>query len=330
MKKNIPKVVKDLCWKKWVGEHVSKTKCFCCEMNDVTMNQFHCGHVQAEAEGGSLSVENLRPICAGCNLSMGKENLFDFKKRCGFGRSENRRERSEDQIFYKKFDSFADIEKLNCIVPDIQRDIIPEHVEEIRSYIQRMHEKGKEPILSTLDIAKWGTKYFLCDGQHRFVALQQFFRQGFKIPIHCMIYEVNSQEEIADIFLTKNQNCPLPSYLTQEQSSKQSSLGLKELQAYLVSRYTVVFKHSKTSRPYIYINDFMDQFAELIKEKEISSFVSYFEELNQACYLRLKDLNRRPEEKRKLGISDRMMNFWDEHGIYVGYKTTGPNTLLDL
>lgn len=83
-RKSIPKVLKDLAWNKWVGDDVAKTKCLCCGVNDIKMNSFHCGHVVAEANGGTLSVENLKPICAACNLSMGTENMDEFKLRCGF------------------------------------------------------------------------------------------------------------------------------------------------------------------------------------------------------------------------------------------------------
>jgi len=86
-KKTIPKVVKDLSWNKWIGENVARHKCLCCETNEISMSSFHCGHVIAEANGGLMSVENLRPICKACNLSMGTENMNDFKKRCGFGLS---------------------------------------------------------------------------------------------------------------------------------------------------------------------------------------------------------------------------------------------------
>jgi len=83
-KKSIPKVVKDLSWAKWVGDDVAKTKCLCCGINEIKMNSFHCGHVVAEANGGSTSVENLRPICAACNTSMATENMDVFRARCGF------------------------------------------------------------------------------------------------------------------------------------------------------------------------------------------------------------------------------------------------------
>jgi hypothetical protein len=81
----IPKILKDLCWYTWVGKTVASHTCLCCERMEIRMNSFECGHVLAEAKGGQLSVENLRPICGGCNRSMGSENLEDFKRRCGFG-----------------------------------------------------------------------------------------------------------------------------------------------------------------------------------------------------------------------------------------------------
>jgi len=83
-KKSIPKVVKDLSWNKWIGDDVAKAKCLCCNVNEIKMSSFHCGHIIAEANGGSTTVDNLRPICSACNLSMGTENMNTFKNKCGF------------------------------------------------------------------------------------------------------------------------------------------------------------------------------------------------------------------------------------------------------
>jgi hypothetical protein len=83
-KKSIPKVVKDLSWNKWIGEDVARAKCMCCGVNEIKMSSFHCGHVIAEANGGKLSIENLKPICSACNLSMRTENMDEFRNRCGF------------------------------------------------------------------------------------------------------------------------------------------------------------------------------------------------------------------------------------------------------
>lgn len=84
VKKGIPKVLKDHVWTRWVGDDVARTACLCCGLNEIKMNHFHCGHVVAEAMGGATSVENLRPICAPCNLSMGTQSMDAFRVKCGF------------------------------------------------------------------------------------------------------------------------------------------------------------------------------------------------------------------------------------------------------
>ena len=49
------------------------------------MNSFHCGHVISEADGGPTTVDNLRPVCATCNLSMRTQNMEKFKGQHGLG-----------------------------------------------------------------------------------------------------------------------------------------------------------------------------------------------------------------------------------------------------
>jgi len=78
-KKNIPKAVRMAVWNTYIGETVGKTHCMVCNINAITQMNFHCAHVVAEALGGQTTVDNLRPTCAACNLSMGKQNLNEFK-----------------------------------------------------------------------------------------------------------------------------------------------------------------------------------------------------------------------------------------------------------
>ena len=84
-KKTIPKILKDLTWQRWIGDHIAKAKCLCCGINEIKMNSFHCGHVVAEADGGPTTVDNLRPVCATCNLSMRTQNMNTFKETHGLG-----------------------------------------------------------------------------------------------------------------------------------------------------------------------------------------------------------------------------------------------------
>jgi 5-methylcytosine-specific restriction endonuclease McrA len=79
-KKAIPKTVKKATWDRWIGKDVGVTKCLCCEHQEIRQFEFHCGHVVAESKGGKTTVDNMRPICAQCNLSMGSMDMNEFKK----------------------------------------------------------------------------------------------------------------------------------------------------------------------------------------------------------------------------------------------------------
>jgi hypothetical protein len=82
-KKTIPVALKRKVWDHWVGEQLGKTKCPCCKLTDITQLNFSCGHINAEANGGSLHVTNLRPICGSCNSSMGTKNMNEFIREYG-------------------------------------------------------------------------------------------------------------------------------------------------------------------------------------------------------------------------------------------------------
>ena len=44
----------------------------------MTQLNFICGHIVSGYNGGKINVDNLRPICMSCNLSMGTKNMQDF------------------------------------------------------------------------------------------------------------------------------------------------------------------------------------------------------------------------------------------------------------
>ena len=69
-KANIPKAIREQVWLQTLGK-VYESKCYIswCE-NMISVFDFHVGHDQPESKGGTLDVNNLKPICARCNLSM--------------------------------------------------------------------------------------------------------------------------------------------------------------------------------------------------------------------------------------------------------------------
>jgi len=83
VKQTIPKKLKEFIWKTYCNnknfDYNQNIECpitFC--TNIISLNKFHCGHIISEANGGNLQVKNLQPLCANCNISMGKKNWKDY------------------------------------------------------------------------------------------------------------------------------------------------------------------------------------------------------------------------------------------------------------
>ena len=83
-KETISKSHKELVWNKFIGEEFLKYKCLCCKTRHIKINDFHCGHILAEANGGTQELNNLRPICRQCNQGMGTMHMLDYIKKCGY------------------------------------------------------------------------------------------------------------------------------------------------------------------------------------------------------------------------------------------------------
>jgi hypothetical protein len=85
MKKDrIPATVRNSVWNKYIGISLGKAECYCCKMEPVTRANFHCGHIVSENRGGKITINNLRPICAHCNSSMGTTDMNEFMQKYGF------------------------------------------------------------------------------------------------------------------------------------------------------------------------------------------------------------------------------------------------------
>jgi hypothetical protein len=80
-KVTIPQSLRAAVWDKYIGRKIGEIECLVCNAALISQLNFHCGHVVAEANGGTISIDNLRPICKSCNCSMGTNNLEDYKNR---------------------------------------------------------------------------------------------------------------------------------------------------------------------------------------------------------------------------------------------------------
>ena len=67
-------------WMTYIGKSAEVPCPIGCH-NRINVFNFEKGHVVASYNNGPRTVENLRPICAPCNKSMGTENMLDYIAR---------------------------------------------------------------------------------------------------------------------------------------------------------------------------------------------------------------------------------------------------------
>jgi hypothetical protein len=78
-KARISKQFKKELWTKYCGEKMVND-CWCCK-KAIDALTYHAGHILAEANGGPVTLDNLRPICTDCNVAMGTENMKDYANK---------------------------------------------------------------------------------------------------------------------------------------------------------------------------------------------------------------------------------------------------------
>lgn len=76
-KQKIPIALRQACWVRQFGE-TYRHKCFVdwCHRK-ITCFDFEVGHNLPESKGGTLELDNLRPICRQCNIGMGNMYTID-------------------------------------------------------------------------------------------------------------------------------------------------------------------------------------------------------------------------------------------------------------
>ena len=74
----IPHTLRNLVWKTYASDTYLSTNCFCCRKNIISIDNFICGHIVSRYDGGTIDLDNLRPVCNSCNVSMGTCDMFEF------------------------------------------------------------------------------------------------------------------------------------------------------------------------------------------------------------------------------------------------------------
>lgn len=218
---------------------------------------------------------------------------------------------------YKKFNSILEIDSIS--IPDIQRDLNKEHVNDLKVHIKDCVSKGREPIFGTVDLAFYNHKYWAVDGQHRIKSLQEIYsEEKIIVPVHALIYNVSSDSELKEIFTARNKSIPIDKFLIDENEKKKQLL--KDIIEFLTLEHKNIFRYDKSKRPYIHIDYFMEHFRSsklysIINTK--AEFISLFNMINQHCFNKVNSMN--DKQKRKYGLSKSMIELWTVNNIFVGY-----------
>lgn len=83
-KQTIPKPLRSEVWRK--DNKTLDAECPICKRNIISADNFECGHIISEHDGGKTELPNLKAICGSCNKSMGTKNMNDFKQVVWSGR----------------------------------------------------------------------------------------------------------------------------------------------------------------------------------------------------------------------------------------------------
>lgn len=75
----LPKGLRISVWNKRNDPLKDQALCFVCEQK-INKDDYECGHIVSKKLGGSDNIDNLEPICKMCNVSMGIQNLLNYKQ----------------------------------------------------------------------------------------------------------------------------------------------------------------------------------------------------------------------------------------------------------
>ena len=76
-KKKIPKALREQVWLKYNDKKFEANCCITWCKNKINVFDYHVGHNIPESKGGATTLDNLRPICSRCNLSMNDNYTID-------------------------------------------------------------------------------------------------------------------------------------------------------------------------------------------------------------------------------------------------------------
>jgi len=78
--KQLPKMIRGKVWRNYHGSSITGS-CYCCKRELDAFDAWQAGHIISRAHGGPDTPSNLRPVCPACNISMGTQNMDEYKQQ---------------------------------------------------------------------------------------------------------------------------------------------------------------------------------------------------------------------------------------------------------
>ncbi len=79
-RKAFKKGLREKVWFRYMGNKTSG-KCYCCRLVPIHITNYEVGHNKSVYSGGSNHINNLRPICRGCNRGMGTRSIEWYRNK---------------------------------------------------------------------------------------------------------------------------------------------------------------------------------------------------------------------------------------------------------
>ena len=141
-KEPIPKRLREVVWNTYNGDkYTSKCHVTWCN-NIINVFNYQVGHDIPESKGGSLDIENLKPICGNCNLSMGnKYTITEWSKIIP----------ADSKHYISKTDTIIQESSIgNDILEELQKNDLYPKINKTVKKINKMLEK-KHLVASKID-----------------------------------------------------------------------------------------------------------------------------------------------------------------------------------
>lgn len=180
----------------------------------------------------------------------------------------------------------SELIRMGIKFPNIQRDVITEHINEIVEFQRNYFEKrGHFLWLGCLEFCRFKGYLYCIDGQHRYFAMEILKNENpdYDWVVDIEIIECQSEYEMVEKFQIINKNRPVPEFLKKIEDVDMMA-RVKSFRDYLAKTYRdYISKSEHPQKPNINLDSFINAIDKKYKLNSFETFeqlVSWFEEEN--------------------------------------------------